>query len=241
MSSTDSQLGRTNLQDELQDRVKRYIIENNHRPGDLLPPEAQLARLLGVSRASLREAMRVLQTIGVVESRHGSGTFVGSFSMDPLLEGMTFSIRTSSHANALQAMREILEVRTVLECHLIRRVAADISGQQLEQLDQIIGQMSARADRGESFPVEDLAFHEAMYRSSHNSFIVQLVRTFWHLFAQVEGNLRSIDDELHSVVEMHQHILDALHDHNPDAAEFAMIQHLDGIQERVNHASWHTE
>lgn len=229
---------RTSLQDELQDRVKRYIIDNNHRPGDALPPESQLAGQLGVSRASLREAIRVLQTIGVVESRHGSGTFVGSFSMDPLLEGMTFSIRTSNKGNALQALREILEVRTVLETHLIRKVAQEISDEQIARLEQVLQRMIKRAEAGQTFATEDLEFHEAMYMPCGNSFIVQLVRTFWKLFAQVEGNLRDIGGELHQVAELHGDIVEALRMHDSDAAELAMTRHLNGIQERVDHASW---
>ena len=238
MNSTDGRAKRTNLQQDLQDRVQRYIIDNNHRPGDALPSEAYLAALLGVSRPSLREAMRALQTIGIVESRRGSGTFVGSFRMDPFLQGMSFSIRASSDVNALHALGEILEVRTILESHLIRKVAADMTDEQLETLSALIQPMIDKAERGETFPDEDMAFHEAMYVSLGNSFIVQLVRTFWQLFAEVEGNLQTIEHELAAVVQQHQKILEALGQRDPDLAEATMVQHLNGIHDRVQNAAW---
>lgn len=234
MSSIPNMPRRASLQDVVQDSVKNHIIRNQLRPGDLLPPEAQLARQLGVSRASLREAIRALQILGVVESRHGSGTYVGRFRLDPVLAGMAFSIRTSDDVSALQALREVLEVRSVLECHMIRKVALEISETQLDELAHQVELMAARAAEGKMFAAQDVAFHELMYASLDNSLFVQLVRTFWQLFEQVEENLRSIDDELHLVVDSHRAILKALRQHDSDAAEYAMIQHLKGIEQRVS-------
>lgn len=238
MSDTLDRPRRANLQQAVQHHVKQYIIENGHRPGDLLPPESQFAQQLGVSRPNLREAMRALQTMGIVESRQGSGTFVGHFSMDPWLEGMSFSIQTSDDQNALRTLREILEVRAVLERHIIRQTAESITDEQLDVLSELVERMHARANAGEAFPEEDMAFHEAVYVSLGNRFIVQLVRTFWQLIAQVDDQLRSIDQELHDVARMHGRILDALRDRDPDLAERAMADHLDGIRERVSRAGW---
>lgn len=238
MSSIQSQPRRTSLRDAVQDHVQNYIIGNQHRPGDLLPPEAQLARQLGVSRSSLREAIRALQVLGVVESRHGSGTYVGSFRMDTLLEGMAFSIRTSTDVNALRALREVLEVRTVLERHMIRQVALTCTDAQIADLERLIDRMATSAEAGRTFAEEDAAFHEALYETLDNGLFVQLVRTFWQLFESVENRLRTIDHELHTIVEVHQRVVEALRNHDPDAAEIAMTQHLDGIHDRVSNAEW---
>lgn len=82
------------LHQTVQDRIKRFIIERGYRPGDPLPAEAELARALGVSRPSLREAIKALQILGVVETRHGAGTFVGRFSFSPMVDGLIFRIRS---------------------------------------------------------------------------------------------------------------------------------------------------
>ena len=185
MISSQNRPRRTSLLEAVQDRLMNYIIENQHRPGDLLPPEAQLAQQLGVSRSSLREAIRVLQILGVVESRHGSGTYVGSFRMDSLREGMAFSIRTNTGVNAVQALREVLEVRSVLERHMIREVAISCTDDQIVELESLVELMATKARAGHTFGPEDSAFHETMYKSLGNSLIVQLGRTFWHVFEQV--------------------------------------------------------
>lgn len=238
MAVTSSLLSRASLRDSVQYSVKNFIIDNQLRPGDLLPPEAKLAHQLGVSRSSLREAIRALQILGVVESRHGSGTYVGSFDMATLQESLTFSIRISSDSDALLALREVLEVRSVLERHMIREIAATCSDDQLAQLEEITHQMAIKAKAGLTFAEEDIAFHEALYAGLGNSLFVQLVRTFWQVFARVESHLRSIDQELHMVVETHQRIGEALRNRDPDAAEVAMAQHLEGIHERVNNVDW---
>lgn len=233
MNASTVRAQRPTLQETVQERVKQFIIENDHRAGDPLPPEAELARRLGISRPSLREAMRVLQTIGVVESRHGSGTYVGKFRMDTLIDGMSFSIMASNETNALQALSEILEVREILEANLIRRAATMITQAQVESLESLVNEMQEHADAGETFTPQDLAFHEVLYEALGNSLIVQLVRAFWQVFDKVEVDLRGIGGELQSVVDIHRGIVDAIRHGDADEAEAAMTRHFDGIRERV--------
>src|SRR6478752_10780111 len=110
------------LQDTIQQRIERYIIDSGSSPGNLLPPQQELARALGISVPSLREAMKSLEAIGVIEVRHGSGTYVGRFSLDPLVDGLTFRIRLEAGEN-MRTMSELLEIRTVLESAYVRKVA----------------------------------------------------------------------------------------------------------------------
>lgn len=233
MNASSVRAQRPTLQETVQERVKQFIIENDHRAGDPLPPEAELARRLGISRPSLREAMRVLQTLGVVESRHGSGTYVGRFRMETLIDGMSFSIMASNESNALQALSEILEVREILEANLVRRAATVITPDQVESLQALVTEMQAKADSGETFTPLDLKFHEVLYDALGNSLIVQLVRAFWKVFDRVEVDLRGVGGELQSIVDIHQGIIDAIRDGIPDDAERAMTRHFDGIRDRV--------
>lgn len=228
---------RATLQETVQERVKQFIIENDHRAGDPLPPESELARRLGISRPSLREAMRVLQTIGVVESRHGSGTYVGRFRMDTLVDGMSFSIQASSETNAVKALGEILEVREVLEGYLIGKYASTISAAELNELDALCDRMMEHARARETFPAEELAFHEALYTRSGNSLIVQLVRAFWQVFDRAEASLSRVDSELTAIVESHRQIVEALRSGDSAAAEASMSRHFDGLRDRLSQAS----
>src|SRR5829696_5005859 len=110
------------LQDTIQHRIERYIIDSGSSPGDPLPPQQELAKALGISVPSLREAMKSLQAIGVIEVRHGSGTYVGRFSLDPLVDGLAFRVRLEA-GESMRTMTELLDIRTVLESAYVRQVA----------------------------------------------------------------------------------------------------------------------
>src|SRR6195952_121448 len=89
----------------VQDALKNYILEKNLKPGDPLPAETELARQLGISRNSLREAAKALESVGILETRQGSGLFVREFSFEPLLENMSYGLLFD-----LRQLAELLQV-----------------------------------------------------------------------------------------------------------------------------------
>lgn len=233
-------LRREQLHQSIQDRVKQYILERGFQAGDALPAEAELARELGISRPSLREAIRVLQTLGVVETRHGSGTFVGRFSLTPLVDGLAFSIRVSSGQNTVRAIWELLQIREILERDLVASIAADLPDDALDGLDALVRAMEARTARGEEFSEEDRAFHQLLYRELGNPLIVQLIQAFWDIFDRLRGELPDVISELSSIVEHHRSIVDALQRRDGAAAAAAMAAHFDGLRHRIGRTADHT-
>lgn len=221
------------LHQSIQDEVKQYIIDREYKAGDPLPPEADLARELGISRPSLREAIRVLQTLGVVETRHGTGTFVGHFSLTPLVDGLVFNIRIRDHESAAQIIRELLQIREILECSLVVEVARDISPETIEELDTLVQRMGERAARQEQFSEEDRMFHHALYHQMGNPLIVQLIHAFWDVFDQLRDDLPGIIGDLSNIVQSHQRIVDALRQRDGAAAATAMTEHFEDIRSRV--------
>lgn len=220
------------LHQATQDRIKRFIIERGFQPGDPLPGEAELAHALGISRPSLREAMKALQTLGVVEIRHGSGTFVGRFSLTPLMDGLAFSIQIDIGHN-IQTVRELLEIREILERELVARVADTMTPAQLVELGTIVDRMEARARRGEVFTEEDRAFHALLYRQLGNPLVVQLLHAFWEVFFAVRDDLPGMQATLLATAAGHRAIVAALTQHDRAAASTAMTAHFVGIQERI--------
>ena len=105
------------LHHSVQEALKEYVVENGFKPGDALPAEAELARQLGVSRTSVREAVKALETIGILESRRGSGVYVGAFSFDPLLESLPYGLMIDT-----RAVHELLDLRCTLEVALAARI-----------------------------------------------------------------------------------------------------------------------
>jgi DNA-binding FadR family transcriptional regulator len=216
----------------IQDRIKQFIIANGYQSGDVLPPETELARDLGISRGSLREAMKSLQTLGVVETRHGLGTFVGQFTFDPLIDGLTFQILVSREKMP-RAIRELLDLRQILETGLMPRVTAQATPEQTAQLDQIVSEMERHAEQGSQFADEDRAFHDALYSSLGNNLVIQLLQAFWHIFSAVAQESSSRTVLLRETAEEHRAILNAIAAGEGKDAAKAMSAHFAGALEWV--------
>ena len=107
--------------------MKELIIARGLRPGDPMPTEAELSELLEVSRGNLREAIRTLVTLDILEVRHGTGTFVGQLSLRPLVEGLTFR-SVLLPGDDFEILRQVVEVRVALDLALARGVVEQLAG-----------------------------------------------------------------------------------------------------------------
>jgi DNA-binding FadR family transcriptional regulator len=233
VTAESGSLRREALHLAIQDRLKRFIIERGFQPGDPLPAEAELAHNLGISRPSLREAMKALQTLGVVDIRHGSGTYVGRFTLTPLMDSLAFSIRIDLGRN-ISTVRELLEIREILERELVARAADTVTPEQLAALNGIVDQMAKRGARGEMFTEEDRAFHERLYQPLGNPMVVQLLHAFWEVFFAVRDDLPGMQADLIATADGHRAIVAALARRDRAAASAAMTAHFEGIQHRLS-------
>ncbi|MEV1019098.1 FadR/GntR family transcriptional regulator [Streptomyces sp. NPDC050264] len=218
----------------VQRAVTQRILDAGLRPGELLPTEAELMESLGVSRNSVREALKALQALDIVEIRHGYGTYVGQASLTPLADGLTFRtlLRPADDAHALA---EILQIREILEEGLIRRVAAAPPDTGiLDQLDTIVRKMGESGEAGEPFTDLDREFHETLYRPLGNELIPQLLGAFWNVFDRVAGVRHWAGDPAPEVtVDRHRAIVAALRARDAAGAQQAMATHFRGIEKRA--------
>src|SRR3954447_10883433 len=132
--------------DEAIERLKGMITSGQLRPGDRLPREADLASTLGLSRNSLREAVRALSLMRILDVRQGDGTYVSSLAADSLLEALNFIVEFHHDDSVL----ELLEVRRILEPAASARAATRISPESVTELGGILDRANADS------PVEDL-------------------------------------------------------------------------------------
>ncbi|HVB96428.1 MAG TPA: FadR/GntR family transcriptional regulator [Chloroflexota bacterium] len=197
------------LYEAIQERIKRHIIEARLTPGDPLPTEAELARLLGVGRNSLREAVKALQTLGIVEIRHGHGMFVGNLSLDHLTEGLAMRILVEFNRD-LHTVREMLELRDLLETAMVCRLAGHLTPEQQIELEACVADMEDRAARGETIAAADRSFHDALYRPLNNALILQLLNVFWDVFLAIEDQLPPRPIPQTETAAHHRRILDLL-------------------------------
>jgi len=227
-----TRIGARANQQALQESIKRLIVERRLTPGSPLPTEFELMAELGVSRHPLREAMKALEALGIVDIRHGYGTYVGSVSLGGLETGLAFRTARSLKGD-LSDIRELLELREVLEAGLVQRVLAAYDRADFAGLEEAVAAMEARARRGEYASDADWRFHETLYRPLGNELILDLLRVFWRVFHALDEELPDADWTPEMVARWHRTILTALRNRDEAALRGAIDEHFRGIRARV--------
>jgi GntR family transcriptional repressor for pyruvate dehydrogenase complex len=208
------------------DEIKEMIISGELRPGDRLPKEADLASRLGLSRNSLREAVRALTLIRILETRQGDGTYVTSLEPDILLEAMTFV--ADFHQD--RTLLHVLEVRRILEAAAMALAAQHISDDELAALQVLVGEMDA-CDTVEAFVENDVAFHRTIAVASRNPVLASLLDSFssrtgrariWRGVTQAGAIEQTKVD--------HRQIYAALSHRRPDLARALAVAHIAGVE-----------
>jgi DNA-binding FadR family transcriptional regulator len=216
----------------IRDQMKSFILERGLKAGDPLPNEQELMVQLGVGRHPLREAMKALQAVGIIEIRHGHGTYVGQVTLQSLEDGLAFRM-SQSMAGDLRDVRNVLEVRQALEVGLAADVVAHFTGAGFDQLDEIVAGMESKAAEGEYFPIEDWAFHQALYEPLGNALIIDLLSVFWRTFADVDARLPGARYTPSDAASWHRDLLTTLKSANPEAFAHSMKAHFIGIHTRL--------
>ncbi|WP_447943341.1 FadR/GntR family transcriptional regulator [Microbacterium aurum] len=219
------------------DQIKQLILTQNLHPGDPLPTEAELCETLDVSRSSVREAIRTLSTLDIVDVRHGHGTYVGKMSLDPMVEALVFR-GVLSPDGSIDALREVVEIRLALDLAMSDRVVAALQGTGTPQLDAMVAEMIERAARGETFLEADRSFHTTLFGTIGNRLAAQLVGAFWDVHTAVLPQLGlALPADIKITVQAHADMLDAarrgdLHDYRR-----AVADHYAPLQRSLSHAA----
>lgn len=215
---------KTLLHHSVQDRLKDYIATNRLICGNPLPPEAELARRLGVSRNSVREAVKGLESLGIVETRRGIGVFVAEFSFGPLLDHLPYGFNGS-----LRDVAELLEVRKTLEVALIERVLDIIPQDRLAALDHALEAMREKAERNEGFPEADEQFHTELFACLGNRILDRLIVVFWQAFHKATRFFDMQNQNPMSTYNDHLEIVAAIRARDAARARKALESHYRGI------------
>ncbi|MBY8881474.1 FadR/GntR family transcriptional regulator [Actinacidiphila acidipaludis] len=215
----------------VQDRIVDMVVAMDLDPGDPLPPEPELMRTLGVSRNSVREALKGLQALGIVDVRHGYGTYVGTGALRSLAPGLLFHSRLGVRRENPRALLDIVEVRALLESGLIRRAARELSRADLDRLRDELEALAAGGDEGRAG--HDRRFHELLYEPLGNELALQLIALFWDVYRQLEADMAKPRTDHEHVVRQHGQVLAALEARDPDAAAASIAEHFADISARI--------
>jgi DNA-binding FadR family transcriptional regulator len=222
------------LSEAVQQAIRQYILDRRLGAGDPLPPEGQLARELGVSRPSVREAVKGLEALGILEARMGVGIFVRPFSFGPILDNLAYSIGRDRDSVA-----DLLYVRKQLEAGAIEDVAERVTRAQLRVLRSVVDRMGERAAQGDASPAEDRFFHHALFAGIEKPLLIKLLDVFWEVYRRLRDQtaLAASADPIRSW-ENHRRIVEALETGDRAAARGAMLRHFVGLETRLQDTRW---
>jgi GntR family transcriptional repressor for pyruvate dehydrogenase complex len=214
-------IARTTLTADIFRELVSHVISGAWKPGEKIPPERLLGEKLGVGRASLREALKALEIIGMIETRVGDGTYVcdrSEFLSRPLLWAITSSSESEIH--------ELVEARTSLETQLSELAAERATSEDLRQIGIYLDQMERNVADNEAFRQADIAFHLAIAEAAHNRIFVNALLLIRNLLQQWIGSTLQVEGVAEKALHQHRAIFVAIAKKNPSAARTAMQQHL---------------
>lgn len=214
----------TYLYHELARELERYISVRDLQPGDELPSERDLCEQLSASRPSVREALRILELVGLVRTRRGGRPIVGNFDLRFLTDWLGRSLPRSD-----QGMRELLTVRETLEVKAAELAATCITKEHQDEMEKILKRTELKVERGENAHDEDIAFHEVVFAACGNSVLLRLVDVISGLLRDLRRQLLADAGSATVMLQDHRWIRDALLTGNPDLSGAAMRHHIRAV------------
>lgn len=213
---------RTSLQSEIIRYIQTYIQENDLKPGDRLPSQEKLIEMMGVSRTSLREAMKTLEARNVVEARNGKGIYVGSQEVNALLSLIDF-------AREKELLLDTLEVRKILEREILRMVIRSATEEELVDLGVAAKALMDKFRRGEQQTAEDKKFHYTIYRLSHNQVMYQLILSISNVMDKFWEFPLNMEDPFLESLPLHEELYKAICEKNVKKAQAINEKLLDAV------------
>ncbi len=209
--------------EDIADHIREMVESRELSPGDQLPPERELAITLGVSRTSLREAIRALEMIGEVETKVGvnGGTFIREVSLDHAM-----NIVQSMFNRTNQVLTDIVEVRLILETKSAYYAAKRRTDEDLKDLFEVIDEMEKDIKNGGFGMKADHKYHLTVAKASENKFLFSLSQLLEDMIEQTRLNTLSEKGVPEEALEDHRKITEAIKNKNATLAEVFMRSHL---------------
>lgn len=215
---------RVKLYEEVAARIRGLIASGELGPGQALPSERKLAEQFRVGRAVIREAIRQLEVSGLVESRHGGGNYVREITVEHLVAPI------ASVLNGMAPLREeLMDARLFFEPQIAREAAARATPEDLRRLQEAISRQEERVAGGSSGAEEDAEFHELLASATHNTVVERVMEVIDGLLEDSQARLFRSVERSEISLEGNRRILEAVARHDQEAAQAAMVKHLEDI------------
>lgn len=209
---------------KLSERLRQFMAENHFRNGDKLPPERSLAESFGVSRSSVREAIHTLAEKGLLESRHGDGTYVRAPDMEPLETAILEAVDSEG-----LMFDEVMEYRRIVEPAIAELAALRRTPEQLDRLKIITCDQQRRVLADEDDGDLDAQFHLCLAECTGNRLLISTIAKLNEIYAN--GRTPDLRDTTwrQFSVSSHLRIIDALEQRSPENCRKALEEHIDTV------------
>ena len=217
---------KTRVSQDIIEQVRDLLTSGRLEPGDRLPSERELAQTLSVSRSSVREAVRAMESLGLIEARAGEGTFVAASAVrrepDPI---------TASLLENWSRQHKLFEVRRVIEPDLAALAARRATAEQIEKMRTILAEQQAQIRQGGNGVRQDTLFHYLLAEATGNEVLVRIMDSLMDLLLKTREESLQHDKRPARSLKQHRAMLRAIEARNPRVAERLMYQHIAEIEE----------
>lgn len=203
------------------DQIRDLVVGGVLKPGQKLPSERVLCDRLGVSRPSLREAIRALGAMGILDIRQGSGIYVSDLSSAALATPISFLLDINK-----QALEDVIDVRLLLEVGATRAAASRITPEELQRLEALLVELERSVGDADSYLKVDVAFHRTIHQASGNRLIAALMESLFAIELKERRVTASYREARIAGLKGHRTIFEALEARNPETAGAAMYSHI---------------
>jgi GntR family transcriptional regulator, transcriptional repressor for pyruvate dehydrogenase complex len=219
----------TKVYEQVIEQIKEMIADGTLKKGDKLPSERDLVEQLQVSRTSIREALRAMEIIGLIECRQGGGNFVRENFENSLFEPLSVMFMLEKRNPS-----EIIELRKVIEVETVALAAERITDDELQEIGEIIEELKVSENEEVAVKV-DKRFHYAVARAAKNGLILAILNAVSSLIDDFikDARMKILQEESNRVIlsAQHEQVYLALRKHDASAAVKAMRDHLDFANE----------
>lgn len=222
---------KSTLADDVAQRVIKLIRSRTYESGDRLPTINEMARRFGVGHPTLREALKKLEALGVVEIKHGSGVYVRDYQDTLLMSNPIFTGEVSK-----KMMLDLIGARIPIECKSVVLAAEHATDEHIERMEQFLGKAGELLSDDEALDDEalsttNMAFHREIAVASGNTVIAQMMEVLSNLFGREQRIILNIHGSREKDHDEHLGILEALRERDASLAEKRMREHLEGVRD----------
>lgn len=214
----------------VQSYIRDYIVREKLHPGDALPPEGQIAAELEVSRISAREGVRALETLGILEVRHGHGLFVRGLNLDALLEMLSHNLLLD-----LSSLKELHQIRKWFAIGTLPDVIQRIEEEELLTCHECLQEWEERVAAGLAFDEQDRLFHLTLSQSLGNKLMLELENIFWKAYRNTEARTVTFHvdpKDIHQILQAHVEVLSAVKARDVELAQRLMASTFEEFEKR---------